>query len=122
MPTENINSQPQAGSTVGNGAGHTASEELRTNILHTGEMERIGMLSADPKGIITGCNQTAVDIFGETHAELLGRPLATLFLRKNPAEQKRLQQTILAAVLKDGQHRYSLRSQTKSGESFAAES
>jgi PAS domain S-box-containing protein len=122
MPTENINSQPQAGSTGGNGAGHTASEELRTNILHTGEMERIGMLSADPKGIITGCNQTAVDIFGETHAELLGRPLATLFLRKNPAEQKRLQQTILAAVLKDGQHRYSLRSQTKSGESFAAES
>jgi PAS domain S-box-containing protein len=114
--------QPGAGASVSTGAAHAVSEALRTNILHAGELGKIGMLSADPKGIITGCNQTAVDIFGETHAKFLGRPLATFFLRKTPAEQKRLQQTILAAVLKDGQHRYSLRSHTKSGQAFAAES
>jgi PAS domain S-box-containing protein len=122
MPTENINSQSGAGTSVSTRSGHTASEALRTNILHAGETGRIAMLSADPEGIITGCNQAALDIFGETYAELLSRPLATFFLRKNAAEQERLQQTILAAILKDGQHRYSLRSQTKSGQAFAAES
>jgi PAS domain S-box-containing protein len=102
-------------------AGRTASE-LRTNILHAGEMGKIAMLSADAAGIITACNEAAVDLLGETHAELLGRPLATFFLRTNAGAQERLQQTILAAVLKDGQHKYSIRSQTKSGQAFAGES
>jgi PAS domain S-box-containing protein len=122
MPTENINSQPQAKTTASAGAAPPASEALRPNILHAGELRKVAMLSADPEGIIIGCNQAALDIFSETHAELLGRPLAKYFLRENATEQKRLQQAILAAVLKDGQHRYSLRSQTKSGQAFAAES
>jgi PAS domain S-box-containing protein len=120
MPTDNINSQPHAEATVN--AGRTASEGLRTNILHAGELGKIAMLSADAAGIITGCNQAAVDILGETHAELLGRPLATLFARTNAGAQERLQQTILAAVLKEGLHKYSIRSQTKSGQAFAGES
>jgi transcriptional regulator with PAS, ATPase and Fis domain len=84
-------------------------------------LAKVVTLSADPEGRVTGCNEAALDFFGDIPA-LLGRPLATFFSPENAAEQKRLQQTIVTAVLKDGQHRSSLRSQTKSGKRFAAES
>ena len=78
-------------------------------------------MTADPEGRITGCNEAALNIFGNTPAEILGRPLAAFFLREDTAEQAQLQQTILAALLKQGQHRSSIRSQPKSGKAFTAE-
>ncbi len=103
------------------GANYPAGRALSTGILQAAMLAKVVTLSADPEGRVTGCNEAALDFFGDIPA-LLGRPLATFFSPENAAEQKRLQQTIVTAVLKDGQHRSSLRSQTKSGKRFAAES
>ena len=103
------------------GANYPAGRALSSGILQAAMLAKVVTLSADPEGRVTGCNEAALDFFGDIPA-LLGRPLATFFSPENAAEQKRLQQTIVTAVLKDGQHRSSLRSQTKSGKRFAAES
>jgi transcriptional regulator with PAS, ATPase and Fis domain len=106
---------------VSPGANYPAGRALSSGILQAAMLAKVVTLSADPEGRVTGCNEAALDFFGDIPA-LLGRPLATFFSPENAAEQKRLQQTIVTAVLKDGQHRSSLRSQTKSGKRFAAES
>jgi len=79
------------------------------------------MVSADRQGKITGCNETALEVFGNTAAEALGRPLAAFFLFEDGTEQSQLQRTLLAATAKAGQYRSSLRCQTKAGKGVVVE-
>jgi PAS domain S-box-containing protein len=121
MPTEKFKSQSQERARVSPEANSPSSETLPANISHADVLGRIAMLSADAEGRITGCNEAALNFFGNTPAEVLGRPMAAFFLPEDTAQQSKLQQTILAGARKDGQFKSSLRSQTKSGKPFTAE-
>jgi PAS domain S-box-containing protein len=81
----------------------------------------IAVLSADVKGKITSCNDAALRIFGRTAAEVLGRTLAAFISGKDGAEQSQLQKTVLAAVLRDGQYRFSYSCQNKGEKGFPAD-
>jgi len=60
-------------------------------------------------------------MFGYTAAEVPGRSLEEFLSSDNDAERHQLQETMLAAVLKDGHYRSSLRCQSKAQKDFAAE-
>jgi PAS domain S-box-containing protein len=79
------------------------------------------VLSADLSGNITGCNNAALEIFGRTPEEILGKPLAALVLPENNAGHLPLHQAILAAVLKQGEYRARHPLQVPSGKNFIAE-
>jgi len=79
------------------------------------------MVSADPQGKITGCNENALQAFDNTAAEVQGRPLAAFFLFEDGTEQSQLQRTLLAATAKAGQYGYTLRCQTKAGKGVVVE-
>ncbi len=79
------------------------------------------MLSADPEGRITGCNEAALDVFGNISAEVLGRPLPAFFLFEDSTERNQMQQTLLAATLREGKYRSSFRCQTKSRKAITIE-
>src|ERR1700722_3376249 len=81
MPTDNINSQPRR--RAGAGASPDPSGTPTTNVLHAGALGKIAMLSADTEGKITGCNHAALDAFGHNPTEVLGQPLAALFIRQD---------------------------------------
>jgi PAS domain S-box-containing protein len=100
LPT-NLNSQVQRPPSAGSGA-----------------VEKLAVLSADLEGVITGCNEAALNIFGRTGAEVLGRTLAALTSGEDGAEESRLQRTILSAVLQEGQSQSFHRCQNKSEKEF----
>jgi PAS domain S-box-containing protein len=79
------------------------------------------VLSADLNGTITGCNEAALQAFGQTPQEILGRTLAALVLSEDGVGQLQLHQAMLAAVLKDGEYRSQRRCQAKPGKDFIAE-
>ena len=79
------------------------------------------MLSADPEGRITGCNEAALDVFGNISEEVLGRPLPAFFLFEDSTERNQMQQTLLAATLREGKYRSSFRCQTKSRKAITIE-
>jgi PAS domain S-box-containing protein len=121
MTRENINSRPQERVPDSAGIGPAASETLAAGSLHANVLQKIAMLSADPEGRITGCNEAALDVFDNTSAEVLGRPLAAFFLFGDNTEQGQLQETLLAATAKDGQYRSCFRCQTKSRKTITIE-
>jgi len=82
---------------------------------------KLGIVSADLKGTITGCNDVLLKIFECTSAELLARDLASLVSQKDDDEHRRLQRAISDEVLENGHHQSSHRCQTKSGKSFTAQ-
>jgi PAS domain S-box-containing protein len=119
MPTEKINS-PQERPTV-NPGGRTDGNTPRAGILHAGMLGKIAIVSADPEGRITGCNEAALNAFCFTPTDILNRPLAAFFLGDGGAEQDQLQQTILGAALKDAQYRSTLHCRSKSGKKLITE-
>ena len=121
MTRENINSRPQECVPDSAGIRPAASETLAAGSLHANVLQKIAMLSADPEGRITGCNEAALDVFDNTSAEVLGRPLAAFFLFGDNTEQRQLQETLLAATAKDGQYRSCFRCQTKSRKTITIE-
>jgi PAS domain S-box-containing protein len=117
MPPANLNSQPQ---TPAN-AGRPVSEALPVAALDASPIAGIAVLSADVKGNITGCNESVVKIFGCAPAEALGRTLAVFLSGEDGAAQHQLQKTMLAAVLREGQYKSSLRCKNKAQTDFTAE-
>jgi PAS domain S-box-containing protein len=114
MPPINLNSSPQGFPAAGADAGGSDSE--------TSHDRKLGIVSADLKGAITGCNDAALNIFECTAAEILGRNLASFISREDDADQHRLQKILLNAITKDGLHQSSHRRKTKSGKGFTAQS
>jgi PAS domain S-box-containing protein len=90
-------------------------------VADAGAVEGVAVLSADVEGNITGCNQDALAIFGCTAAEVLGRTVAAFVTERAGAEQRQLQKTMLAAVLKHGQYRSAQSYRNKSEKEFTAE-
>ena len=116
MSPINLNSQPQAPST------DAARPGCDTSLAAVPDVRGVTgtpVLSADLSGSITGCNQAALEVFGQTPQEILGRTLAALVLSETGAGQLQLHQAILAAVLKDGEYRSQRRCQSKSGDFIA---
>jgi len=116
MSRLNLNSQPQSPATdaarPGCGTSPAAVPDVRG-------VTGTPVLSADLSGSITGCNQAALEVFGQTPQEILGRTLAALVLSETGAGQLQLHQAMLAAVLKDGEYRSLRRCQSKSGDFIA---
>jgi two-component system response regulator AtoC len=121
MSTVNLNSQLGAPARAGHGAGRFVSETQRAAALDASPIGDIAVLSADLEGNVTGINGAALKLFGCTPAEGLGQTLAAFLSGDGGAEQRQLQETMLAAVLRDGQYRSSLRCQTKARRDFDAE-
>jgi PAS domain S-box-containing protein len=116
MSPINLNSQPQAPSPD---AARPGCDPSLSAVLDVRGVTGTPVLSADLSGSVTGCNQAALDVFGQTPQEILGRTLAALVLSENGAGQLQLHQTMLAAVLKDGEYRSQRRCQSKSGDFIA---
>jgi transcriptional regulator with PAS, ATPase and Fis domain len=121
MPPVNFNSRPKAPTGTGHGAGLPVSEVSGAAAPNASPVEGIVVLSADLEGNITGCNQSALKIFGNVPTEILGRTLAALLLGDGGAGQHQLQQAVLAAVKQDGQYRSSPRCKGKARKDFTAE-
>jgi len=121
MPSVNLNSQSEAPRGAGQGSGRAVSETSGADALDASRTGGVAVLSADLEGSVTGCNEAALKFFGCTPAEVLGRTLAAFFSGANGAGLHQLQKTMLAAVLRDGQYRSSLRCRTKAQKDFTAE-
>jgi PAS domain S-box-containing protein len=121
MPTINLSSQPLHSKPSGHGKGHAISETLPAACLDASTIAGVAVFSADLEGNVTGCNASALKIFGCTLAEITGRALARLFFDTDGSEQGQLQQAMLAAVRQDDCYRTSLRFRTKAQKDFTAE-
>ena len=80
----------------------------------------LGVLSADLAGIVTGCNQDALNILGRTSAEVLGQTLPAC-LAADEAEKSQWPRSMLNAVLKEGQHQSSHQCLDASDKEFTVE-
>jgi PAS domain S-box-containing protein len=114
----NLNSEVQESVSPDKGG---AGSDLGQAALDTTRVSDTAVLSADIEGKITGCNQVALNLFGYTPAEVLGRTLGALLAGKNGPKPLQLQKTILAEVLENGQYRSSLECHSKSQKRFTAE-
>jgi transcriptional regulator with PAS, ATPase and Fis domain len=102
----------------------SSSERLRGARSTTPAKDTV-VLSVDMEGKITGCNHSALDLFGYAPAEILGQTLAGLITGgsvtgKNGPKQL-LQKTILATALEKGQYQSSLQCHSKLRKDFTAE-
>ncbi len=79
------------------------------------------VLSADLQGVITGCNAAALELFGQTPQEILGRTLADFVLAGSSAEKVPLHKTMLAGVLREGHITSQCQCTSKSGKELSAE-
>jgi PAS domain S-box-containing protein len=122
MPKKIINSQTEERARAET-IERSASIPLQEGAVHAGVLCRIAMLSADGQGKITGCDQVALDIFGNTAGEILGKPLADFFLSsaKPEPERRQLQQNLMTGVLQQRQYRAVVPCQTKSGKKLEAD-
>jgi PAS domain S-box-containing protein len=111
MTAANINSQLVGPEVAADDAGRLASE--RRLDAQAGASEGIAVLSADLEGNITGFNEAVLRMFGCTPAEVLGRTVADFLDGGARAASNELQRSMLAAVLKLGQHRCTVRCQTR---------
>jgi transcriptional regulator with PAS, ATPase and Fis domain len=75
----------------------------------------------DLQGNITACDEAVLAKFGRNPAEIFGRSLVVFLTGEAGAESKDLQQSMLASVLKLGQHRCSVPSQTRDAKRFSAD-
>jgi len=103
MPSVNLNSQPKA-----------------PQDLDATAVRGLGVLSADLAGIVTGCNQDALNILGRTSAEVLGQTLPAC-LAADEAEKSQWPRSMLNAVLKEGQHQSSHQCLDASDKEFTVE-
>ena len=117
MPPVNLNSQSQAPT----GAGRSVSEALSGAALDAGRIGEIAVLSADLEGNVIGCNEAALRVFDCNPAGVEGRTLAAFLASDDGTALRQLQETMLAAVLRDGHYRSPLRCQTKARKDFMAE-
>jgi len=120
MPPANLNSQSQA-LAQGAAAKQRSSFEMLRAALDSGTTGGIAVLSADLEGVVTGCNDAALKMFSCVPAEVPGRTLASFLSGEGNAEQRGSQKTMLAAVLKDGQYRFSRQCESKAGKRFAVD-
>jgi PAS domain S-box-containing protein len=120
MRPVNLNSQPQDPA-IGPQVSRPDSETLGAIRPDAAIGNGIAILYADSTGNIIGGNEVAMKMFGCTPAENSGRTLAAFISGDGDSEQRQLQKTILAAVLKDGQYGSSQQCQSKTGKHFTAE-
>lgn len=79
----------------------------------------IAVLSADLNGNVTGCNQAALEMFGCTQAEVVGKGLIALVSADGTAQSH--QKLSLIPVLNTGQYRGSRQCQVSPGSRFTAD-
>ncbi len=80
----------------------------------------IAVLSTDLEGKIVGCNDSTPDLLGGTCENISGKSLSDFLSAENNAEERQLQKTLLAAVLKQGHYDSVHTCRTESGAEFRA--
>ncbi len=119
MSSPNLNSQPASVA-----VGPASNRPARDTSCTTADVQPVAVipvLSADLEGNITGCNAAALDMFGYTHGEILGKKLAAFVSSEGEATQLQLRKSLLAAVLERGHYRCRCHCKTKSGKDLIAE-
>jgi PAS domain S-box-containing protein len=121
MPPENLNSQIQSPAAAVPPSPRPVSLSSRAIALDAGVPGGTAVLSADLEGKVTGCNESALKIFGFSSAEILGRSLAVVVSGEAGVESGELQKAILSAALAGDQYRASQKCQSNVGKRFSAE-
>jgi len=121
MSSPNLNSQPHAPAARGVASAGAGVDAAPPIVPDAQAAAPIPVLSGDLEGNITGCNSAALEVFGCTPQEILGRTLAAFASSGNGSGHVELQKTMLAAVLKDGHYKAQCQCQTKSEKKFMAE-
>jgi len=121
MPPENLNSQIQSPAAAVPPSPRPVSLSSRAIALYAGVPGGTAVLSADLEGKVTGCNESALKIFGFSSAEILGRSLAVVVSGEAGVESGELQKAILSAALAGDQYRASQKCQSNVGKRFSAE-
>jgi PAS domain S-box-containing protein len=99
-----------------------ADAGFKTSSVSTPAMAKeAAIVCADVAGVVTGCNDAALKIFGCPPAEVLGKTLAAFIASDDGAAQRQLHKKIQAAVLSDGRYRGLHQFQSKCGKAFAAD-
>ncbi len=114
MALSKINSQSQRQSAGGSSDGQTGSALVAPDVVGV----VISVFSADLEGKITGCDTAALEVFGYAAQEILGKTLMALLSSGGDLGQPSQQETMLAAVLKDGHYQSRCVCQRKSGKDF----
>jgi PAS domain S-box-containing protein len=122
MAITNFNSQPHSLAEPDSETSRLKADNSEASAPGVNAVAAVAVWSANLEGNVTGCDQAALQMFGCTPAEVLGKPLAALVRDKGSVESDQQQQkTILAGVLQYGQYRSSCRCQSKAGDSFTAD-
>ena len=121
MTADNINSPLLKTALDANDPDDRGSETTSRLDQDAGGSGQTAVLSADLAGHITACNEAVLKMFGCSAAEILGKTLAVLVAGEGDVEPEKLQETILASVLKHGQFRCSVRCQNRGDRLIAAD-
>ena len=121
MTADNINSPLLKTALDANDPDDRGSETTSRLDQDAGGSGLTAVLSADLAGHITACNEAVLKMFGCSAAEILGKTLAVLVAGEGDVEPEKLQETILASVLKHGQFRCSVRCQNRGDRLIAAD-
>jgi two-component system response regulator AtoC len=121
MTADNINSPLLKTAPDANDPDHRGSETTSRLDQDADGSGLTAVLSADLAGHITACNEAVLKMFACTAAEVLGKTLAVFIADEGDVEPEKLQETILASVLKHGQFRCSVRCQNKGDRLIAAD-
>jgi PAS domain S-box-containing protein len=121
MSSLNLNPQPPVPAATSTAIAPSGIRAAIPGVPEEPTSAAIPVLSTDLEGNITGCNSTALEVFGYTPQEILGRTLAGFASSKNDLGHLALQKTMLTDVLKDGYCRSQWPCQAKSGKNFIAE-
>jgi transcriptional regulator with PAS, ATPase and Fis domain len=120
MTTANSNSQLPVAVTAGEMGGPESATPGAFALRIDGSTDVV-VLHTDLEGNITSCDEGALAGFDRNPSEVFGRPIAAFLTGEGSSQTKNLQQTIMAAVLKLGRHRCSVRCQTRDDKHFRAE-
>jgi transcriptional regulator with PAS, ATPase and Fis domain len=117
MTSFDSNSQSQSAAAVG--LAKTRPELDHSAESFTAQSIAVPVLSLDLEGKVSGCSVAALELFGQTAQEILGKTLASLVSPTvSPAQW---QKTFLAAVLRDGQFLAPSQCLGESGKTIAME-
>jgi transcriptional regulator with PAS, ATPase and Fis domain len=117
VPPSNINSQSQPLLAVATGASPDVSRPVAAG---QSAFKSFAVLSADLDGKILSCNGVVLTLFDSPREEMLSRSLDALISFGDAIERKQWLNTMLAAVLKDGQYQSSQQFQPAKGKEFTA--
>jgi PAS domain S-box-containing protein len=121
MSSLNLNSQPQVPAATSITTAASGIDALPSAVPVAKLDTAIPVLSSDIEGHVTAFNSAALEVFGYTPQEILGRALADFASFADGPGERAPKKQLPADVLKSGHFQSQCSCRTKSGEDFIAE-